>query len=214
MKVDVIISCGQNMEKKIPDKLPDNIKAYPYVDQLDILSKADVFITHCGMNSVSESLYMAAPMVLYPQTNEQAAVARRVTEINTGILLQTDTVAGIKAAVEEILGNASYAQNAEACSKDFRNCPGTAGAAEFIENAPHPSAGRDLLAELHIQSGKAQGIYWAIAAILMIPVGLLIGWRFVWMIGVAAGVLSYPIGQIMQRKIYQKITGTLGENHA
>lgn len=214
LKVDVIISCGQNMEKKIPDKLPDNIKAYPYVDQLDILSKADVFITHCGMNSVSESLYMAAPMVLYPQTNEQAAVARRVAEINAGILLQTDTVAGIKAAVEEILGNDSYSKNAAKCSENFRNCPGTAGAAEFIENAPHQSADHDPLAELNIQSGKAQGIYWAIAAVLMILVGFLIGWRFVWVIGVAAGVLSYPIGKIMQRKIYQKITETYGEKYA
>lgn len=49
-----------------------------------VLSKVDAFITHCGMNSVSESLYMAAPMILYPQTGEQCAVARRVTEIGAG----------------------------------------------------------------------------------------------------------------------------------
>lgn len=58
--------------------LPENIKVYPYVDRLDVLSRADVFITHCGMNSVSESLYMAKPMILYPQTHEQEAVARRL----------------------------------------------------------------------------------------------------------------------------------------
>ena len=29
------------------------------MDQLDVLSRASAFITHCGMNSVSESLYMA-----------------------------------------------------------------------------------------------------------------------------------------------------------
>ncbi|MBQ9322542.1 MAG: glucosyltransferase, partial [Eubacterium sp.] len=34
----------------------------------------------CGMNSVSESLYMAAPMVLYPQTSEQKAVAGRASK--------------------------------------------------------------------------------------------------------------------------------------
>ena len=88
LNVDIIISYGKFMDISILGTLPENVKAYPYVDQLDVLSKTDVFITHCGMNSVSESLYMAAPMVLYPQTCEQYAVARRVTEINAGTMLK------------------------------------------------------------------------------------------------------------------------------
>ena len=71
--IDVIISCGKSVDIASFGKLPENIKVEPYVDQLDVLSRADVFITHCGMNSVSESLYMATPMVLYAQTNEQEA---------------------------------------------------------------------------------------------------------------------------------------------
>ena len=110
---------------------------YPYVDQLAILAKADVFITHCGMNSVSESLYMAAPMVFYPQTNEQCAVARRVTEIGAGMLLKDDSVEAIRAAVQEILNEKTYTKAAVECSADFRACSGAAGAAEFIETAPH-----------------------------------------------------------------------------
>ena len=70
LNADIVISCGKAMDQKLLGKLPENVKVYPYVDQLEILSKTSVFITHCGMNSVSESLYMAAPMVLYPQTNE------------------------------------------------------------------------------------------------------------------------------------------------
>ncbi|MDE5598011.1 MAG: glycosyl transferase, partial [Lachnospiraceae bacterium] len=86
INANVTISCGNAMDQKLLGNLPDNISVYPYVDQLNVLSKADAFITHCGMNSVSESLYMAAPMILYPQTGEQCAVARRVTEIGAGIL--------------------------------------------------------------------------------------------------------------------------------
>ena len=89
------------------------------------------------MNSVSESLYMAAPMILYPQTGEQHAVARRVTELGAGILLQEDSSVGIRNAVQKVLNNAAYAEAAAECSLDFRACSGTAGAAEFIENAPH-----------------------------------------------------------------------------
>lgn len=88
------------------------------------------------MNSVSESLYMAAPMVLYPQTGEQQAVARRVTEIGAGLMLKDDSSKGIRAAVQEILDNKTYGNAAAECSADFRACSGTVGAAEFIENAP------------------------------------------------------------------------------
>ena len=148
-KVDVVISCGNAVNRASLGVLPDNIHVYPYVDQLDILSKADVFITHCGMNSVSESLYMAAPMVLYPQTSEQKAVARRVMEIGAGTALNDDSIDGIRASVQEILCNSAYAKAAEVCSTDFRSCSGAAGAAEFIENAPHTSNGSDVVGELN-----------------------------------------------------------------
>lgn len=137
LNADVVISCGNAIDREALGELPEQIKVYPYVDQLAVLAKADVFITHCGMNSVSESLYMAAPMVLYPQTNEQNAVARRVTEIGAGMLLAEDSSEGIRAAVQEILNNKAYANAAADCSADFRACSGPAGAAEFIENAPH-----------------------------------------------------------------------------
>lgn len=137
INADVIISCGNAMDQKLLGNLPNNISVYPYVNQLTILSKADAFITHCGMNSVSESLYMAAPMILYPQTGEQCAVARRVTEIGAGILLRDDSPEGIRIAVQEILNNTVYAKAAAEFSSDFRACSGAVGAAEFIENAPH-----------------------------------------------------------------------------
>lgn len=137
LPVDVVISCGKAINREALGTLPEQIQVYPYVEQLAVLAKADVFLTHCGMNSVSESLYMAAPMVLYPQTNEQCAVARRVTEIGAGMLLKDDSSAGIRAAVQEILNDKAYAKAAEDCSADFRACCGPVGAAEFIEKAPH-----------------------------------------------------------------------------
>ena len=92
---DVVISCGNAVDIGTFGALPDNVQVLPHVDQLAVLARASVFLTHCGMNSVSESLYMAAPMVLYPQTNEQHAVARRVSEIGAGVMLRDDSAAGI-----------------------------------------------------------------------------------------------------------------------
>ena len=204
VNADVIISCGNAMDQKLLGNLPDNVSVYPYVNQLDVLAKADAFITHCGMNSVSESLYMAAPMILYPQTGEQCAVARRVTEIGAGILLQDDSSEGIRIAVQEILNNTAYSKAAAEFSSDFRACPGAIGAAEFIENAPHTSSGTDIMSELNKQNAKFQLLYWLIVIAIITLIGLVISWKFVWVIGIAAGVLSPSIGKVIQKRNYNK----------
>ena len=211
MDVDVIISCGDTFDQKSLGTLPDNIKIDPRVDKLDVLSRADAFITHCGMNSVSESLYMATPMVLYPQTAEQNAVASRAMEIGAGVMLSDDSADGIKKAVSEILNNSSYSEGAKKCSDDFRSCGGTAAAAEFIENAPHKSDGVDVLQELNKENGKFQFFYWLVIIAAILLVGFLVSWKFVWIIGVAGGVLSYPIGQTAQKFLYKKVVKKLNK---
>ena len=202
--IDVIISCGHQTDIKSLGTVPDNIKFYPYVDQLDVLSRANAFITHCGMNSVSESLYMAAPMVLFPQTGEQHAVARRVSEIGAGIYLKSDSPEDIRKAVDEIIANKSYADAAEEGSRDFRSCSGAKGAADFVENAPKKSNGVDCLKELNKANGNFQKIYWAIMAVIIVAVGVFIGWKIAPCVGIPAGMLSYPIGKAFQQKWYEK----------
>ena len=210
---DILISCGNVIDIEALGVLPDNVKVYPYVDQPGILSKADVFITHCGMNSVSESLYMATPLVLYPQTSEQRAVARRTIEIGAGLMLTDDSVQGIRSAVQEVLNNASYSTAAKACSEDFRSCIGTAGAAEFIENAPHLSEGVDVLSELNKANGRFQFVYWLSIIIIISLIGVLISWKYVWIVGVAAGILSAPITVSVQKKQYASIIKKLKEKN-
>lgn len=210
---DIIISCGNVIDIEALGVLPDNVQVYPYVDQPGILSKADVFITHCGMNSVSESLYMATPPVLYPQTSEQRAVARRTIEIGAGLMLTDDSVQGIRSAVQEVLNNASYSTAAKACSEDFRSCIGTAGAAEFIENAPHFSEGVDVLSELNKANGRFQIVYWLSIIIIISLIGVLISWKYVWIVGVAAGILSAPIAVSVQKKQYSSIIKKFNEKN-
>ena len=190
MDVDVLISCGMALDREKLGVLPENVRVEPYVDQLDVLSRADVFLTHCGMNSVSESLYMATPMVLYPQTGEQYAVAKRTAELGAGILLvkslgeiagpstKPDTLKGIRAAVQNVLENASYRDAAAECGRDFRACSGVAGAADFIENAPHdPPAGRDILKEVKRESVEFQILCWLNLAAVML-LGFMISGRW------------------------------------
>ncbi len=208
LQVDAIISCGKAVEIDSLGELPENVQVYPYVDQLDVLSRTGVFITHCGMNSVSESLYMAAPMVLYPQTNEQAAVARRVTEIGAGELLKDDSVSGIRKAVLDIIGNPDYSKAAQACCDDFRSCVGTAGAADFIENAPHSSNGVDVLKELGKANFLWQVLYSAITvilAILLFRITKIVSTKYLWIYIVIAVILGPPVQKATQNLTYRRL---------
>ena len=143
--VDVIISCGRVVDPDTLNGFADNVKVYQSVNQLEVLSKANVFLTHNGMNSTSESLYMGTPMVFFPQVNEQRAVARRAGELGTGIELKDESVEGIHDAIMKVLTNDRYAKCAMECSEDFRASKGPKGAAEFIETAPHILPGDEIV---------------------------------------------------------------------
>lgn len=202
---DVIISCGRGTDIASLGVLPENVRVYPHVNQVEVLAEADVFISHCGMNSVSESLYMATPLVLYPQTGEQNAVARRVAEKGAGLILRDDSARGIASAVFEVMGNPEYKTAAKACSDDFRSCSGAVGAAEFIENAPHTFSGVDIIEELNKSNILFQVIYWLVVSFLIISLGVFVGWKYVWTIGIAASIFSNPIGKAAQKKKYKEL---------
>ncbi len=115
-------------------KLPANIEVYDFVDQMAVLDIADVFITHCGMNSVSESLYNKVPLVMFPQTPEQGAVAKRTAELGAGVIPKNCSPKEIFYSVKKLLSEPSYKQNAAKISESFKACGGAREAREFIES--------------------------------------------------------------------------------
>ena len=127
----VIISMGTNPEHY--DQLPDNIHIYESVDQMAVLSIADAFITHCGMNSSSEGLYFQVPLVLFPQTPEQDAVARRTEELSAGIRLKSISEEDILDALNQVLNNPKYKVGVARVSESFKKCGGNAEAKAFLE---------------------------------------------------------------------------------
>lgn len=130
--IDVIMSVGEKTELSDLGKIPANFDVKAKVDQIQVLKKSDVFLTHCGMNSVNESLYHGVPMVLFPQHSEEAMVAERATALGAGILLKSDKPNHIKDAIEQILKDDIYRQNANKLSKSFKTSGGSKKAADVI----------------------------------------------------------------------------------
>ena len=134
LDAEVILSVGNQVDMEQFADLPEHITVKPRVNQLEVLANTDVFLTHCGMNSVSESLYMGVPVVMYPQTGEQRAVAKRTFELGAGIYLEQDSPEAIRKVVQKALESAILEKSARQIMENFRSCPGAAGAAEFIES--------------------------------------------------------------------------------
>jgi MGT family glycosyltransferase len=128
----VIISMGTNTERF--DDLPENVQIYESVDQMAVLSISDAFLTHCGMNSASEGLYFQVPLVLFPQTPEQGAVAKRVEELGAGVPLRSISEEDVLHALEAVLNDAAYKENAARISESFYACGGVTEAKEFLES--------------------------------------------------------------------------------
>jgi MGT family glycosyltransferase len=128
----VIISKGTNTDHF--DAVPENIELYESVDQMAVLSIADAFITHCGMNSASEGLYFGVPLILFPQTPEQDAVARRAEELGAGFRLPSISEDDIVKAVTRVIEEKNFKRGAEKVSESFKSSGGIKEAVSFIES--------------------------------------------------------------------------------
>lgn len=128
----VIMSVGNLVSIEEFGMLPENISVFTYVDQIAVLQQADVFVSHCGMNSVSESLYFGVPLIMLPQTAEQDGVAERVYQLGAGIKLDKSDASSILGAINKIFADDTYKQKAITLANGFKRCSGAKGAADKI----------------------------------------------------------------------------------
>ena len=130
--IDVIMSVGNSTDISKLGEIPDNFVVKNMVNQVRVLQEVDAFISHCGMNSVNESLYYGVPIVLFPQQSEQKMVSNRVAELGAGIILKNDKPKNIKKAIDEVLNNNKYKENADKLAESFRNAGGATKAVDAI----------------------------------------------------------------------------------
>ena len=87
------------------------------------------------MNSVSEAIHYAVPIICLPLSGDQPMVALRVEELGIGIRLQADhelTMNKVKNAITEILGNSSYFENVNELSLKSKMNNGHVKAADYL----------------------------------------------------------------------------------
>lgn len=101
---EIVISLGGRKPDKYQQNA-ENIHVYQYVNQIEILQYASLFITHGGMNSIQEALYYNVPLMVFPINNDQFVNARRVQDLYLGRKLNRKfmTASKIHRIAKEIL---------------------------------------------------------------------------------------------------------------
>lgn len=130
----VVLSMGRELSIEELGDIPDNFIVRNHVPQIDILRQTDVFITHAGMNSTSEALYYEVPLVMVPLMNDQYSIAQRVKELGAGALLDIRnlSVESLQEAVNEVLWNSAYKENAKRISRSYKDAGSYVKAADNI----------------------------------------------------------------------------------
>ena len=132
---ELILSVGKAVDPAALGQLPPHVIAAQHVDQMAVLADCDAFLTHCGMNSVSEALYCGVPLVLFPQTAEQTGVANRTAQLGAGVMLAKPTAEAIREAIDRVIADGSFHAQAAKIRESFRKAGGAEKAAEHILKA-------------------------------------------------------------------------------
>lgn len=132
--VDVIISAGGKFDYKKLRRIPPNIHIYRFVPQLEVLKMTDVFITHGGMNSVSEALVCGTPMVVIPFSSDQPVNARCVEKLGVGKRLEYSQAnrETLKEIVMSVLSDVDMKDSLAKVREIIGQAPGNSGGAQMI----------------------------------------------------------------------------------
>jgi zeaxanthin glucosyltransferase len=139
LPVQLVISLGNKNLDSIPE-FPGSPLVVSYAPQLEILPKATLTITHAGLNTVLESLSNGVPIVAIPITNDQPGVAARLKWSGAGEFIPVSklNVSQLKSAIQKVLTQPSYRDNARRLQAAMSKVKGVSLAADIIDRVIQP----------------------------------------------------------------------------
>lgn len=119
----------------VPADLPRNMMIHHWIPTPRALAhpKVKAFVSHCGGNSVSESMAMGKPIIGYPQFGDQPANCQRVADAGAGITAAKTQSWVKREHVLEVLSNPSYEKRAQVLQRLFKAFGGAQKAADLLE---------------------------------------------------------------------------------
>ena len=118
------------------DYIPDNFIVCKQIPQLKLIPLMDAVVCHGGHNTVCEALSYAKPLVVLPVAYDQSYVASTVVDSGSGIRLNFNRFKAqqLKDAVNKVLYDKKYSENAQTVQKSFEEAGGVTKAVKLLEN--------------------------------------------------------------------------------
>jgi MGT family glycosyltransferase len=135
LEVQLVIAHGGGLTPEEARSLPGNPLVVEYAPQPDILARADLTITHAGMNTILDSLTHGVPLVAIPITFEQPGNGARIRSLKVGEVfsLKNKNIAALRSTVQKVLTEGKYRENAARVQESIARSGGVKQAADIIE---------------------------------------------------------------------------------
>jgi MGT family glycosyltransferase len=137
LDIQLVLSHGGGMNAQAIQKLPGSPLVVEYAPQPELLAKARLTITHGGLNTVLDSLSNGVPLIAIPITYEQPGTGARIKWTGTGevIPLKRLSISRLRAAIQLVLTEDIYLDNAFRIKESIREAGGVKRAADIVEQA-------------------------------------------------------------------------------
>lgn len=136
LDAQVVLTQGGSCEELKIDP-PENVLIVRRAPQLRLLDRADLAITHAGLNTALECLSRGVPMVCLPVTNDQPGVARRVEWLGLGEVLPIRRICPrrLRKRIERVLLQPCYRSASEKCRRALADHDGLGLASQIVLQA-------------------------------------------------------------------------------
>ena len=133
--VTVVLSVGDRFDIAGLGEVPENVIVRSRIPQVEVLKQSSLFITHGGMNSVSEAMILGVPMVVIPFVSDQPVNAAQVEKLGLGKTLEYKTVTEtvLRETAFSVLADESILDRVRNMKKRITEAPGNPGAVRIIE---------------------------------------------------------------------------------
>ena len=131
----VVLSAGKDLDIAKLGKLPLNFLVKNHIPQIAVLKQASVFITHGGLNSVSEAMIHEVPMLVIPFVSDQPVNARQIERMGLGKVLDYKTITAekLKKSALDLMKDIQIRNNLAKIQEEIAQAPGNIGAVKIIE---------------------------------------------------------------------------------
>ena len=139
LPVQLVLSLGGGLTPEQLGPVAGDPIVVSFAPQLEILKCAQLVITHAGINTALEALSEGVPLIAIPLGNDQPGVAARVAARGAGVVVPRRRLnrSRLRRAVERMLDDPGYRQQAQELGRILRQVDGPALAAELVERSLH-----------------------------------------------------------------------------